>query len=151
MKVTPEKLTAFCAALAETCQVGRACAAVGISRQTAYRWREEMPEFAEAWDAAKRIGVSALEDEAHRRAFEGVDKPVFYKGDECGSIREYSDLLAVFLLKAHDPSKYRENSKLELSGPDNGPVQLDDGQAAARLAKLLGMAQARKEAGEDFV
>lgn len=110
-----------------------------------------MPEFAEAWDAAKRIGVSALEDEAHRRAFEGVDKPVFYKGDECGSIREYSDLLAVFLLKAHDPAKYRENSKLELSGPDNGPVQLDDGQAAARLAKLLGMAQARKEAGEDFV
>ena len=63
-------------------------------------------------------------------------------------------------IKLHDRTRAAElvgkhlrlfAEKLELSGPDNGPVQLDDGQAAARLAKLLGMAQARKEAGEDFV
>lgn len=116
MKLTPEKLTAFCAALAETCNVGRACSAVGISRWTAYQWRKAMPDFAEAWDDAMRAGVLALEDEAHRRAFEGIDEPVFYKGDETGSIRKYSDTLAIFLLKAHDPDKYRENSKVELNG-----------------------------------
>lgn len=116
MKLTPEKLTAFCAALAETCNVGRACNAVGISRWTAYQWRKAMPDFAEAWDDAMKAGVLALEDEAHRRAFSGVDEPVFYKGDEVGSIRKYSDTLAIFLLKAHDPDKYRENSKVELNG-----------------------------------
>ena len=30
-------------------------------------------------------------------------------------------------------------------------LQLDDGQAAARLAKLLALAQTRKDAGEEFV
>jgi hypothetical protein len=116
MKLTPEKLTAFCAALAETCNVGKACTAVGISRMTAYTWRSDMPDFADAWERAMKAGLLALEDEAHRRAFEGLDEPVFYKGDECGTVRKYSDTLAIFLLKAHDPEKYRENSKVELSG-----------------------------------
>lgn len=149
--MTPEKMTAFCAVLSETCNVGLASKAIGIARWTAYRWRAEQPDFATAWDEAMAIGVSALEDEAHRRAFDGVDKPLSHKGqftylyrevrdvngdvilddhgtpktepvlDEHGNhkvaaIREYSDTLAIFLLKAHNPNKYRENSKLELSG-----------------------------------
>lgn len=79
-KLTPEKLVAFCAALSETCQVGKACKAVGIARQTAYEWRNEMPDFAAAWDRAMKIGVTALEDEAHRRAFEGIDDPLTHQG-----------------------------------------------------------------------
>lgn len=136
MKLTPEKLTAFCAALAETCNVGRACAAVGISRYTAYKWRKDMPDFAEAWDDAMRAGLLALEDEAHRRAFEGVDKPVFYKGDEIGSIREYSDTLAIFLLKAHDPEKYRENSKIDLNAKLSVGNMSED-EMRAELAALV--------------
>lgn len=151
VKLTPEKLTAFCAALAETCQVGKACAAVDISRWTAYQWRKLMPEFADAWDDALKAGVLALEDEAHRRGFEGVEEPLTHQGqftplyedvlddqgnlvhdadgipqrrpvlDENGrhrvaAIRKYSDTLAIFLLKAHNPEKYRENSKVELAG-----------------------------------
>lgn len=116
MKVTPEKLTAFCAALSETCNVGKACKAVDISRQTAYRWREEMPAFAEAWDKAMRIGVTALEDEAHRRAFDGIDKPIVHQGVVMDTVKEYSDTLAIFLLKSHNPEKYRDNSKVELAG-----------------------------------
>lgn len=151
MKLTPEKLTAFCAALAETCNVGKACAAVGISRWTAYQWRKLMPDFATAWDDAMKAGVLALEDEAHRRAFEGVEDPLTHQGnftylyreavgedgqvvlgedgkpkmvpvvDEHGehkvaAVRKYSDTLAIFLLKAHNPDKYRENSKVELHG-----------------------------------
>lgn len=115
-KVTPEKLTAFCAALAETCNVGKACTAVGIARQTAYRWRDEDPDFAAQWDWAMKVGVSGLEDEAHRRGFEGTDEPVFYLGEVAGTVRKYSDTLAIFLLKAHAPEKYRENSRVELAG-----------------------------------
>lgn len=116
MKLTPEKLTAFTAVLAETCNVGKACAAIGISRYTAYEWRKKLPDFAEAWDEAMKAGVTALEDEAHRRAFEGTDEPVFQQGMEIGAVRKYSDTLAIFLLKAHNPEKYRENSKVELAG-----------------------------------
>lgn len=116
IKLTPEKMTAFCAALAETCNVGKACAAIGISRTTAYEWRDEQPGFAERWDWALKVGVSGLEDEAHRRGFEGTDEPVYYLGEVAGTVRKYSDTLAIFLLKAHAPDKYRENSRVELSG-----------------------------------
>lgn len=182
MKLTPEKLTAFCAALAETCNVGRACAAVGVSRWTAYHWRKEMPDFAKAWDDAMKAGLLALEDEAHRRAFEGVEKPVTHQGkftylyreakdadgnpildeltntpklepvlDEQGNhkvaaVREYSDTLAIFLLKAHDPERYRENSRMELTGANGGPVQISDTERAAKIQAILAAAQARKDA-----
>ncbi len=145
MKLTPEKLTAFCAALAETCNVGRACAAVGISRMTAYTWRKDMPDFEAAWEDAMQAGLLALEDEAHRRAFEGTDEPVFYKGDECGSVRKYSDTLAIFLLKAHAPDKYRENTRMELTGANGGPVKISDTERAAKVAAILAAAKARKD------
>ena len=170
MKLTPEKLTAFCAALAETGIVARACKAVGIARQTAYEWRDEIPEFAAAWDRALRIGVSALEDEAHRRAFEGVEDPLTHQGnftylydpvigddgepvldakgnpqykprlDETGkhmvaSVRKYSDTLAIFLLKAHNPEKYRENSKVELAG-HVAITDMSEDEMRAELAAL---------------
>lgn len=186
-KLTPERLTAFCAALAETCNVGRACAAVGISRQTAYEWREADKAFAEAWDRAKQVGVTALEDEAHRRAFDGLDKPLTHQGHftylrdfdaidpETGqrfppnfapvlkdgngqpriaTMKEYSDTLAIFLLKAHAPEKYRDNAKLELTGPNGGPVQIDSSKRAQRLAAIVGAAQQRRASAssvEDLV
>ena len=149
MKLTPEKLTAFCAALAETCQVGKACAAIGVSRYTAYKWRKDMPDFADAWDEAMQAGLLVLEDEAHRRGFEGTDKPLTHQGQftylrdfdatdpETGqrfapafapvlkdadgqprlaTVKEYSDTLAIFLLKAHAPDKYRERQDLHVTG-----------------------------------
>lgn len=112
MKLTPEKKAAFCAALATTGgNVSRACQAIEIARQTAYEWRDEDPEFAAAWDKWKSIGLEALEDEAMRRALEGTDRPVFHQGIECGTIREYSDTLAIFLLKGGMPEKYRERTE----------------------------------------
>lgn len=153
-KEGPEIKTAFCEALADTAMVSRACKAAGISRQTAYRWRRQDAEFAAEWEAALQIGVTALEDEAHRRAFMGTDKPVFYKGQQCGSIREYSDTLAIFLLKAHRPEKYRDNARVELTGANGGPVQLSNTDRAARIAYLVNVAKERKlteETGEDLV
>lgn len=153
MKLTPEKLTAFCAALAETGIVARACKAVDVSRYTAYKWRDEIPEFAEAWDRALRVGVTALEDEAHRRAFEGSDEPVFHQGSVCGSVRKYSDTLAIFLLKAHAPEKYRENSRVELAGSLNVNQMTEDEMraelAALGAADLIVPTQPAQGAGDD--
>lgn len=183
MKLSPEKLTAFCAALTETCNIGKAAAAVGITRQTAYEWRSEMPDFATRWDAALKIGVTALEDEAHRRAFEGVEDPLVHQGQftylfeeernadgevvlseltgqpnmvpKRGSdgqpikaaVRKYSDTLAIFLLKAHNPDKYRENSKVELSGQLD-INKLSDSELDEALAAEMARAQAASGASD---
>lgn len=81
MKLTPERKAAFLAALvASGGNVSRACQAVDICRMTAYEWRDEDKVFAVAWEKAKSAGLDALEDEALRRAFDGVDEPVFHQG-----------------------------------------------------------------------
>ncbi|WP_250533966.1 terminase [Caballeronia sp. AZ10_KS36] len=115
VKLTPEKKTAFLAVLSQTANVSAAAEAIGVARQTVYQWRENDSEFASAWAKAEMLGVEGMKDEVNRRAFAGFDEPVFYQGAMCGSVRKYSDTLAMFLIKARDPA-YRDNSKVELSG-----------------------------------
>ena len=43
------------------------------------------------------------------------------------------------------PKKYGDRIATEISGPDGGPVQIDDSTAAAKLAALMNLAQTRKE------
>lgn len=132
---TPEKDIAFLAALAATCNVTKACAAAGVGRMTAYDWRTADPDFAKRWEDAMRIGAESLEDEAKRRAFDGVDEPVFFQGMATDTVRKYSDTLAIFLLKGAMPDKYRENSKLELSG-SLALNQMSDEEIRAELLAL---------------
>lgn len=136
-KLTPEKRDEFLTLLSETCNVTKSAQAIGISRQCAYDNRDADPAFASAWDNAIEEAVDLLEQEAQRRAFKGTQRPVFHQGKECGVIQEYSDTLAIFLLKAHRPKKYRERSSIEHSGPDGGPIQthaISDSQ----LEKIIG-------------
>ncbi len=58
-----------------------------------------------------------LEDEAIRRARDGVTIPVFYAGKEVGAIRRPSDTLLMFLLRAHRPERYRERPWVAAGGP----------------------------------
>lgn len=106
---TAEKEDAFLEVLSAGGSVYKAARAAKIGRRTAYEWRDADEEFAKRWALAVEDGVDAMEDEAHRRAVEGVDKPVYYQGAECGYVREYSDTLLIFTLKARRPEKYREN------------------------------------------
>lgn len=122
-KLTPEKMARFLEALSDTANVSAAAKKIRISRQYMYQVREEDEEFAAAWDEAVKLGTAALEDEAVRRAKDGTLKPVFYKGVKVGTVREYSDTLLIFLLKARDPDKYAERVKKEVSGPGGAPIQ----------------------------
>ena len=65
-----------------------------------------------------------LELEARRRAVEGTERPVFYQGGEVGYVREYSDTLLIFLLKAHRPNKFRERVEHEHKVPQAIEVKL---------------------------
>lgn len=74
----------------------------------AERYRDEDPDFSCAWTDALRQAVDAMEEEARRRAVDGVDEPVYYKGENVGSVKKYSDKLLEMLLKANRPEKFRE-------------------------------------------
>ena len=106
----------FLAKLAAGFSIAAACRAERIGRRTAYDWRERDEEFAKAWDAAIEEGSDILEDEARRRAHDGVTKPVYQQGALVGVVREYSDTLLIFLLKARRPQKFRDNVKVDVSG-----------------------------------
>lgn len=105
--------------------MSRAARAVDRSRMGAYKARDVDAQFAEDWDEALLEATDGLHYECYRRAVEGVPEPVFYQGDECGTITRYSDSLLMSLLKAHDP---RFRPKLEHSV---------DGELADRLARAL--------------
>ena len=103
---TAKKKAEFLDLLAETGNVSGAALACHLPRRTLYYCRATDPAFAAAWEESLEIGLDALEDEAIRRAAEGVDEPIFQGGLCCGSVRKYSDLLMIFLLKSRRPSRY---------------------------------------------
>ena len=104
---------AFLVAFRETGNVRLACEVAKVGRSSHYRWLEEDSEYREAFDLAKEDAADVFEAEAHRRAVEGVEKPAgWYKGVAGGYVREYSDILLIFLLKAVRPEKYREQVEM---------------------------------------
>jgi len=57
------------------------------------------------------------EDEADRRAIEGVEKPIVYKGRKTGdTVTEYSDHLLALQLRAGNPEKYSDRKEVHHSG-----------------------------------
>ena len=106
----------FLEALRLVPNVVRACDSANVPRRTVYDHRQRDDAFRAEWDDAIDEGIERLENEMHRRAFEGTDKPVYQGGQKVGHIREYSDTLAIFLAKAHRPEKYRERQSIDHSG-----------------------------------
>lgn len=97
--------------------VTAACRVIGISPSTAYLERERNERFAGDWDAIRSHVVRpSLEDEAWRRAVEGVEKRVVSAGQDLGTETVYSDTLLTLLLKANLPEKYRERVDVAHSG-----------------------------------
>ncbi|MDD3927726.1 MAG: terminase [bacterium] len=119
---TPEKDDEFFEVISSGKPLKAALAVTGYKRRTVYDWREQDEEFKARWEDAVTEAVELMEKEADRRAVKGVLKPVFYKGAKCGSVREFSDTLLIFRLKALAPNKYRERT--ELTGKDGGPVEV---------------------------
>ena len=117
------RIRAFLAAYRATCSIVRASEAAGISRFAHYRMFERSAEYRAAFEAATIMGADALEDEAIRRAREGVVRQVLYHGMPAMELvdpnkpelglkareeREYSDPLLLALLKAKKPREYRD-------------------------------------------
>lgn len=102
----------FLQAFAITCSVQKASRLAKIRPQTHYDWLREDRAYSGRFRQARMWAAQALEDEAVRRALEGVPRPLLYKGEHVyiqGQAQyriEYSDRLLLRLLEAFLPEKY---------------------------------------------
>lgn len=115
---------AFLEAFAELGIVTPSAERVKIARRTVYDWRKADPAFAEAMDEAGEESADLMELEARRRAIIGTDKPVYQGGALVGAIREYSDTLLIFMLKARRPEKFRDKPPVTIDANATGGVQI---------------------------
>lgn len=115
----------FLAKLELHASVTKAAKLSKVPRSTIYQWLSDDEKFKEKFDQSCIIAVSALEDEAVRRAYEGTLRPVFQGGKKVGKIKEYSDTLLIVLLKARAPEKYKERFQSEVSGPNGTPIKTE--------------------------
>ncbi len=102
----------FFTALENGHPVNAACAMAGYARRCVYRWRSSDHMFAARWRDANAVACDLLADEADRRGRDGYEEPVFYRGEQCGTKRRYSDGLLLARLRALRPEQYRETPTL---------------------------------------
>lgn len=86
-----------------------AAKAAGISRWTAYRWRQEDLEFSEQWDEAIENAVDVVENSLYQKAVNG------------------DTICMIFYLKAHRPI-YRDRLNID--------IEQVRGEIAERIAQL---------------
>lgn len=132
-RIRHRKKRAFLVAFAQCGNVAQAAELAGIHRTTHYDWLGSDPQYAAAFVEAEDEAADRLEQEARRRAVEGVrrEKSYYYKGERVGVDVEtdYSDTLLIFLLKGLRPEKYRDNVKQEHAGEVTVRVVYDDDRA----------------------
>ena len=128
-RATAEAKAAWLQAFASSYTVSSACRVAGVGRRTVYEWRQQDEDFAVAWADIDEANVEELEAEARRRAYEGVVKPVTVAGAR-DEVREFSNDLLMFLLKARRPEKYRDRATVRHEGSidlgDLAPERLRD-------------------------
>jgi len=133
---TPERQAAFLDALAATGSISAAAQAVGLSRTAIYNLRNREDEagaaFRAAWDDRLRQAVAVLAETAFDRAINGVEEPVFHKGEQVGTRVRHNDRLLMFMLKALDRENYGAQprhdplpSSRRKPGPINGTFHKD--------------------------
>jgi hypothetical protein len=107
---TPARQRQFVTDLATSGNVREVCARVGLSRTSAYKFREQPHNaaFARAWDAALDRYMADIVDEAADRVSEGETRPVKYKGAIVGERVVISNrLLTALLLYRSQPRTSR--------------------------------------------
>lgn len=97
--------------------------AAKVDRPTVYHHRKTDSKFAAKWRAALKQAADVMEEEARRRAIDGVEKPISIGGKR-EVIREFSDTLLIFLLKGNKPEKFRDNVRQEITGKNGGSLKI---------------------------
>jgi len=138
---TPARDDQFFNAIMEGYTVKKAAEMAGYGHSAVYHRKRKDEAFNERWLDTVAITVERLENEADRRALQGVDEPVFFRGEQCGVIRRYSDTLLIFRLKALAPERYRE--RREVTGKDGGAIEANVNFTAKVLQEIDGKTRSK--------
>jgi hypothetical protein len=116
----------FLAAFQLVPNVRLAAKAANIPPYAHYDWMQRYPDYKQKWQEQVEDLAQALEDEAIRRAKDGVKRMLWYKGKPIKTGRgksartayetEYSDQLLIALLKRFRPALYREHTSVDVTG-----------------------------------
>lgn len=113
----------FLSVYRKTANIKRSCAYAGIHRSTFYDWRDHDDAFKAQLPDAEADANDTLEGAVHDRAVNGVPSYVVSQGKLVYGPNKkplielkYSDSLAVVLLKARMPEKYKDKQSVEVSG-----------------------------------
>ena len=98
---------------------------LGFGRNRIKENRLRDPEFDEAVQEALQSGYDMLEEEARRRAVDGVTEPVFFRGEQVGEIRKYSDTLLKFLLRGYRSKKFNPGAKLQVGDGERITLRME--------------------------
>ncbi len=123
-KLRQAKKESFLESYAACGIITKAAEAAGIARDTFYEWCNTDDQFSAAADQALAASVDGARAELRRRAIDGWEEPVWYKGELAGTVRKFSDVCLIFLLKHADPT-YRERHDVNVSGEVEHTHHLD--------------------------
>lgn len=115
-KIRHPKRLAFLVAYSVKGTIQAAAKVAEIDRQTHYDWMKADPQYKAAFAEAYEHCGDVLEDEAWRRAVDGVPKGIYRKGFLVGTEQEFSDTMLIFKLKGHKPEKYKDRIQQEHTG-----------------------------------
>lgn len=120
---TKERLDGLIAELTANCgDMYEACRAQGVSTMFVLAWRKDDKEVDSQLEEAQRCGRMNLISHAIKRATVGVEKGVYYQGEQIATETVYSDSLLGTMLKTipefRDPDAGAKNVF-------NGPTQIN--------------------------
>lgn len=87
-----------------------ACQTAGLSPSFVRKWMSEDKIVKEHIDSAEQVGAMRLESIAIDRAVNGVEKGVWYQGEQVGSETQHSDSLLTLLLKKRLKERYGDEA-----------------------------------------
>ena len=105
-------------AIRKTGTMHSAAEAAGLSIWALDKWvRTDKYGFKKRRELALQVYQDMLDAEIDRRGVEGIDKPIYYKGEKVDTVKEYSDNLLMFRRKKLDPT-YRDNYVVNVGTKD---------------------------------
>ena len=129
--------------------INTAATTAGVSRRTVDRLRENSAEFDYAVEDALEAAADELELEARRRAVEGVDKGVWYQGENVGTETVYSDALLTTLLKAKRADEFAERK--QITGAGGAPLANSSATASYTACRTTDSISSRRRGSTERV
>jgi hypothetical protein len=133
----PESFHRYIELLAETNRIVESADRAGLLMMTLRKLRSTYPSIVpEQEEEARERFRDKVRKEVHRRSIDGIEKPVYWQGEQTATEIQYSDRLLELYAKAHC-SEFREKSNLDLKVTGgvlvipNPPAQSEEEWAAS--------------------